>query len=115
MRRFGIWISKPSIAKYYASDSSSLCLCKNRAICPRNAPYPRGRPSIRRVEKLALKFRRQRVPLHDDGGAQAAKDTLFFSHESDMALPARKRSAMTIPRFPELSSAANESGDRHKD
>ena len=37
------------------------------------------------VEKLPLKFRRQRVPLHDDGGAQAAKDTLFFSDESDVA------------------------------
>src|SRR3984893_19598489 len=29
-----------------------------------------------RIEKLALKFCRQRIPLHDDGGAQAAKNTL---------------------------------------
>ena len=35
------------------------------------------------VEKLALQFCRQRVPLHDDGSAQAAKNTLFFGDEDD--------------------------------
>src|SRR5580704_3768992 len=83
MQRSAIWIRKPYYLRFrlvvlmLVQEPGDLSSQRRRI---QEIAHRSGR-----VEKLALKFGRQRVPLHDDGGAQAAKNTLFFGDEGDMA------------------------------
>jgi hypothetical protein len=67
-----------------ASDvfSSFLCLCRNRAICPLRAEVFKRSPMAPALSNSSLcNLARQGIPLHDQCGAEAPQDELFFVRE----------------------------------
>jgi hypothetical protein len=77
-------LASPSVSLVKGSlpRLASLCLCRNRAICPRSAAVSTSLPTDPAVSKISrCSVCRHRVPMRDKGRAETLQSALLFSRK----------------------------------